>query len=162
MVSKDIRVRGAGVLIIDADQHELLLIRDYDGTYNDCGGSRDQGESIESTASRELKEETRGIFYVSPWFLSNCTYIMADQYRCYLLVLTGKQLKNAQMLYDSADVDSYSETTGLERFPVGQFGKDIDSRAATDKRMYVRLNDRIMAVLSQIKNNMKTSSSTQT
>jgi len=98
-------VSGAGVLLVDTEAREVVLVQDHTDLYNDCGGqmqrkslfncgtssiaaacaSRQSAASASAstgrdrlvleTAANELKEETRGIVSVPTSILQRCDHV---------------------------------------------------------------------------------------
>jgi hypothetical protein len=84
-------ITGAGVLLISDDK--VILGLDRNNKLTEFGGRIDSiGSRTEhpyEAASRELFEESRGKFYVSPQKLKTCQSIKADHvsgrvYQCYI------------------------------------------------------------------------------
>jgi hypothetical protein len=81
---------GSGVLLLKGKQNKFILGVDYKNELTDFGGKIDFiTEKIWVTASRELYEESSGVFNVSSGNISSCNYIDIDinlhKYRCYIL-----------------------------------------------------------------------------
>jgi len=118
---------GSGVLVIDIATDNVLLVYDYSGNYNCCGGflkyNFDDPQFLEKTAQEELYEETRMLINCNLDELAACPFIdlplYEDIFRCYILKIRC-QTDICEQFEKTFDED-YFETTALAFFSIEQF-----------------------------------------
>lgn len=115
---------GAGVLLVDSQKPEILLINDWSNAYNDMGG-RLQGKTCPVTASTELYEETRRTVHIPPSRIAALPCVCVNNtYKMYICKMNtyGICAKYMKVPHDTLpDNYVYHETKGIARFCLDQF-----------------------------------------
>lgn len=167
---------GAGVVVIERynNKNAFFIVRENNGIWSIPGGKREKDDNTYNTAHKELKEETRGLFSISPNILKNCySYdIKAGNnmyYKAYFIYITStipifrkyyynnkKIIDNNSRLYPIL----FQETDKIDRIYIDTFIADLaniqpDSSMITHKvsngeQIVLRARD-----VSIIKHNIK-------
>lgn len=133
---------GAGVVVIERynNRNAFYIVREENGIWSIPGGKRDFADkTIYYTAHKELKEETKGLFSISPDILKTCySYNMKAgnnmYYKAYFLYVTStipifrKYYYNNKKIIDS-NINSfpypYRETDKIDRIYLDTFIADM-------------------------------------
>ena len=126
---------GATVLVIK-DSKILLNLRSDTTTWGIPGGALELGETLEQTASRELKEETN---------LSALSFRLLNVFSgpdFYFKYPNGDELYSVVALFLAEDVSGELRITDGESIQLRYFGKDelpvLESRAAVILRWVIK------------------------
>ena len=146
---------GAGVIpiiIIDNKPHLILFMLNR-GSLTDAGGRIEKQTSIIDTASRELFEESAGLFNISSKILDkNSVYIDitgydTDYYRSYLIILNNFDITyidyyNSNLLKIKTEkYNPFSETRGIYLI-------SLDNIHVIDNHTFVNTQDNQIIVVS--------------
>jgi hypothetical protein len=119
-LEKEIGASGTMCIMKRHNKWYLLLIKDYDGTYNDFGGIYKDWKTIAGSAIAETREESRGVIILKEKELDkyvDCISPWGNYYRCYLVVLP---YDHYNVKYHSIDRKKlpkhYQETTDMQIF----------------------------------------------
>jgi hypothetical protein len=133
---------GAGVVVIERynNRNAFYIVREENGIWSIPGGKRENKDrTIYYTAHKELKEETKGLFSISPDILKTCYSYDKKAgnnmyYKAYFLYVTStipifrKYYYNNKKIIDS-NINSFSnpyrETDKIDRIYVDTFIADM-------------------------------------
>jgi ADP-ribose pyrophosphatase YjhB (NUDIX family) len=138
----DNKYSGAGVVIIQSyyNKNAFFIIREKNGIWSIPGGKRDKTDkTIYYTAHKELKEESRGLFSISPDVLKNCYSYDKNTgnsqfYKAYFMYvspntpITRKYYYNNKKIIDKNSLNfshPYKETDKMDRIYVDTFIADL-------------------------------------
>jgi hypothetical protein len=133
---------GAGVVVIERynNKNAFYIVREENGIWSIPGGKREnEDKTIYYTAHKELKEETRGLFSISPDILKNCYSYDKKAgsnmyYKAYFLYVTStipifrKYYYNNKKIIDSNIIsfsNPYHETDKIDRIYIDTFINDM-------------------------------------
>lgn len=138
----DNKYSGAGVVIIQSynNKNAFFIIREKNGMWSIPGGKRDKTDkTIYYTAHKELKEESRGLFSISPDVLKNCySYDKMTEnslfYKAYFMYISSNTpITRKYYYYNKKIIDKnsfnfshpYKETDKMDRIYVDTFIADL-------------------------------------
>ena len=131
---------GAGVVVIERynNKNAFYIVREKNGIWSIPGGKRDNNDKNYYTAHKELKEETRGLFSISPDILKNCYSYDKKAgsnmyYKAYFLYVTSTipifrkyYYNNKKIIDDNSQLYRYyQETDKIDRIYLDTFIADM-------------------------------------
>jgi len=132
---------GAGVVVIERSNNKnaFYIVREKNGIWSIPGGKRDRDDNTYYTAHKELKEESRGLFSISPNILKTCySYDLKAgnnmYYKAYFLYITSnipilrRYYYHNKKIIDKNEVIfpyPYKETDKIDRIYIDTFINDI-------------------------------------
>lgn len=136
---------AAGVMLLEEYMQKngttgpaIILFRDKKtGHFSEGGGSRNKGEDLRYTASRELKEESLNTFRLNAQTLYDANALRHHRYVCYFIRVSGPLNKNNQtplfssyyhhnmhVLAKAHTPHDWRETNGMTRVFIAQLEAD--------------------------------------
>jgi ADP-ribose pyrophosphatase YjhB (NUDIX family) len=135
---------GAGVVVIERsnfsnNKNAFYIVREKNGIWSIPGGKCDRDDNTYYTAHKELKEESRGLFSISPNILKTCYSYDKKAgsnvyYKAYFLYITSttpifrKYYYHNKKIIDINEVIfpyTYKETDKIDRIYIDTFINDI-------------------------------------
>lgn len=127
---------GAGVIIFEVNtttgRHAVILAMDTDNNYQDFGGGINLNNDVDAntlrkTAMRELAEESRNLFNISPGLDLDSTsnnYVVNGEYRCYVIPIRSGVFNETDFVANRYNIDrngsglghGWKETVGIAKF----------------------------------------------
>jgi hypothetical protein len=134
---------GAGVVVIERynNKNAFYIVREKNGIWSIPGGKRDRYDNTYYTAYKELKEESKGLFSISPDILKTCySYDLKAgnnmYYKAYFIYITSTipifrkyYYNNKKIIDDNSQLGRilfpYHETDKIDRIYIDTFIADL-------------------------------------